>query len=160
MADSRPIHIPTMDSNPFPFMQLIWGLNKWANMSQALRTELNTTKHQQVWVLPVFSRIWQYVPSLWLQIWSKATFKTYLFKNSPGGPGVKNLPSSAEDTGSIAAPGIKTPQAVGVTQPRHHNQSGLHTTITESKNSRALCCRKDPAQPKNGTKKHAPIGLV
>ena len=59
---------------------------------------------------------------------AKSTFKAYLFKNFPGSLGVENLPSSVEDTGSITAPGIKTPHAVGVTAqapqlewPTYHN---------------------------------------
>ena len=44
----------------------------------------------------------------------------------PGGPMVKNLPSNAEDMGSIPGPGTKTPHASGqlsqcatTTEPTH-----------------------------------------
>ena len=45
---------------------------------------------------------------------------------------------------------------MGVTQPRRHNQSGLHTTITESKNSRALVLQKRPSTAEKRNKETCP----
>ena len=38
-------------------------------------------------------------------------------RDFPGGPGVKNLPSNARDTGSIPGRGNKIPHAVGQLSP-------------------------------------------
>ena len=63
--------------------------------------------------------------------------------NFPGGPMVKNPPSSAEDSGSIPDWGTKIPYAMGQFSPC--------ATITEHTNSGACaqlekpgCCNKDP----------------
>ena len=54
--------------------------------------------------------------------------KHYGFKDFPGGPVVKNLPSNADNTDLIPGPGTKIPYATGqpsphttTTGPTHHN---------------------------------------
>ena len=56
----------------------------------------------------------------------------------PGGPVVKNLPSSAGDVGSIPGEGTKIPHAAGQLSPRatttelsHLNERALSTTTRE-----------------------------
>ena len=56
-------------------------------------------------------------------LWVECTFLQTLLKNwrdFPGGPVVKNLPSNVEDLGSIPSRGTKVPHA-WATKPTRHN---------------------------------------
>ena len=48
----------------------------------------------------------------------KFTLKKSKPWNFPGGPGVKNQPSSAGDVGSVAGRETKIPHAMGILSPR------------------------------------------
>ena len=94
------------------------------------------------WPLSVWS--WQVGEWQHGEIWVSGDF--------PGGLAVKNLPSSAENSGSIPVWGTKIPDAAG--------QRSLGAITTEPTRSAAqvpqletMCCNKDPAQPKKKKKK-------
>ena len=48
-----------------------------------------------------------------LLLWLPRVLKNWNPGDFPGGPGVKDLPSNAGDTGSVPGRGSKTPQGVG-----------------------------------------------
>ena len=64
----------------------------------------------------------------------QGSFKKIISRDFPGGPVIKNLPSSAGDTGLIPGRGTKSPYAVG--------QPSLCTAARE-----VGCCSEDPVQP-------------
>ena len=68
--------------------------------------------------------------------------------DSPGGPGVKNLPCNPGDTGSIPAQGTKIPYANRVTKPEGHiywacmpQLESLHDRVKDP-----TWCNKDPVR--------------
>lgn len=66
----------------------------------------------------------------------------------PGGPVVKNPPSSAGDTSSISDPGTQIPRAVlrgnQTRKPQPLSPSALESTRYSDD---VTCCSKDPTQP-------------
>ena len=70
----------------------------------------------------------------------------------PGGPVVKNLPSTKEDTGSITSQGTKIPHAVGQISPHTTTRESPHTTTRESPHTTIKTPAhliEDPVQSKN-----------
>ena len=79
----------------------------------------------------------------------------------PGGPGVKNLPANAEDTGSVPGAGrLHTPRSNQAHEPQWlspHVPCGPWPTTREATTTRSphtasretlVCSNKDPARPK------------
>ena len=65
----------------------------------------------------------------------------------PGVPGVKNLPATAGDTGSI--PSLEIPCASGATKPEHHSYWSPHTVELMLHKKRGRAQHRRPSIAKN-----------